>query len=140
MVWQAGTVLLQYSIRRSSSPLLFTGRRFMKHTINKWVRAMGSLVAVCVLLGLAGCSDGQTSQAGECRDGESGDRLQLQNSGLTCEEALAIYYLLPSEGRQTHEIRGRGAVWSCRGFPESQSGIRFRCEMGKRHFLVRESG
>jgi len=99
---------------------------------------MGSLVALCVLLGLAGCSDGQSSEAGGCRDVESGDRLQLQNSGLTCDEALAIYYLLASDSKRTREIKGGGDVWSCRGFPESQSGIRFRCEMGKRHFLVRE--
>lgn len=112
----------------------------MKRTIKQVVRAMGSLVAVCVLLGLSGCSDDQLSKAGGCRDDESGDRIQLQNSGLTCDEALAIYYLLPSESRQTQEVKGGGDVWSCRGFPESRSGLRFRCVMGKRHFLVRESG
>lgn len=100
---------------------------------------MGSLVALCVLLGLAGCSDGQSSQAGGCQDWETGDRIQLQNSGLTCDEALAIYYLLPSESRQTQEVKGGGDVWSCRGFPGSQAGIRYRCAMGKQHFLVRES-
>lgn len=99
---------------------------------------MGGVITLCVLLGLVGCSDGQSSQAGGCRDAELGDRLQLQNSGLTCDEALAIYYLLPSDSRRVRKISGSGAVWSCRGFPESQSGIRFRCEMGKRHFLVRE--
>src|SRR5690349_7111331 len=104
------------------------------------LRATGSLVALCVIFGLAGCSDGQSSQAGGCQDWESGDSVLLQNSGLSCEEALGIYYLLPSDSRRVREIDGGGDVWSCRGFPESQSGIRFRCVMGKRHFLVKEPG
>lgn len=113
----------------------------MKGTSKQGARATGGLVALCMLLMLAGCSDGELSRAGGCLDWESGDRVQLQNSGLTCEEALGIYYLLPSESRQTQEIKeaGGGNVWSCRGFPESQSGPRFKCEMGKRHFLVMES-
>ncbi len=113
--------------------------RLMKGTIKRGARAIGSLVALCVLLGLAGCSDGQSPQAGGCRDWEIGDRIQLQNSGLTCEEALGIYYLLSSDGRRPQEIEGGGEVWSCRGYPGSRSGIRFRCEMGQRHFLVREA-
>jgi hypothetical protein len=118
--------------------LLFTERRSMTTTVRRGIRAMGSLVALCVLLGLAACSDGQPSQAGGCRDWESGDRIQLQNSGLTCDEALGIYYLLSTDSRRMQEIKGGGEVWSCRGFPGSQSGILLRCEMGRRHFLVRE--
>jgi hypothetical protein len=112
----------------------------MKSTIRHGVRATGSLVALCVLLSLVGCSEGQSSQTGGCQDVESGDRLPLQNSGLTCDEALAIYYLLSSDSRRTQKIEGRGDVWLCRGFPGSQSGTRFKCVMGKRHFLVREPG
>lgn len=112
----------------------------MNRPIMPAVRAMASMIALFVLVGLAGCADNRSTQAGGCRDSESGDQLELANSGLTCDEALAIYYLLPSgSSRRVQEIRGSGSVWQCRGVPGSTSGVRFRCEMGKRQFVVRES-
>jgi hypothetical protein len=73
-----------------------------------------------------------------CEDRETGDRIVLKDSGLTCSEAFGIYVLLPSGGsKEVQKLEGNGSAWLCRGFPRVSSEIRYICEMGWRHFVVK---
>jgi hypothetical protein len=70
---------------------------------------------------------------------ESGDRIVLENSRLSCSEALGIYYVLAGESSQPQEVRSvSGPSWVCRGFLDSRGPLRFRCEQRTKHFVVEE--
>lgn len=88
---------------------------------------------------LTGCSLGSNdvdSHSG-CIDAETGERIALRDSGLTCSEAFAIYVLLPAGDRKrTQRVEGDGSVWLCRGSSRDGSEIRYICKMGKREFAV----
>ena len=119
------------------------------------VRPRARLLAVTFAIlvaasGVGGCGGDQDSTsnarqvvadaAAHCKtlafDG-SYDRVRLGNSDASCEEAVAVVYVLAGgvEGPQEVES-GSGPPWSCLELSPEQLPITVRCHRGSRSFSV----
>jgi len=97
----------------------------------------GIALAICLSgLLLAGCG-GSDSGSG-CAAEEPGERIELHNSGIECEEASALVNVLPDIKRPQKVGSGKD-IWLCAYLPERYQPIKIRCSRGKRFFTLVES-
>ncbi len=97
-----------------------------------------SVTAIALAVGLgcmfvAGC--GGSSRDAGCGTGEPGERIDLHNSGIQCEEANALINILPNIKRP-QEVRSDSEVWMCTYLRARYLPVRIRCSQGKRFFTL----
>lgn len=98
----------------------------------KAVAVIALAVGLSCLL-VAGCG-GSGSDAG-CGVEERGERIDLHNSGIECEEASALVNVLPDTKRPQKVGSGKD-VWVCTYMPERYQPIKIRCSQDKRFFTL----
>jgi hypothetical protein len=86
---------------------------------------------------LAGCG-GSADVAGEdsCHVSETGERVALENSHLSCDDAQAILYTLGAEVKQPQEVKTPSGTWICINLPSAKAPLELQCRRGKRHFTI----
>src|SRR5882672_5602319 len=93
------------------------------------VRAPLICVAVTLLATTAGCGAGGRESLSDCRESETGYKIQVQNSGLSCEEVSIILGLIGSAEHGMQEIKGpEGAMWHCKAFPNEPGAVKYICK------------
>lgn len=109
--------------------------------------ALGALVATSVIGGCGGGEDSASdarqavsTAAAQCKtlafEG-SYDRVRLGNSGASCQEAVAVVYLLTGGIEGPQKIGGgSGLPWTCLELSPKQLPLTIRCHRGSRSFSV----
>lgn len=97
-----------------------------------------AFAAVALAVGLSclvvtGC-EGSGSDSG-CGAEESGERIELHNSGIGCEEANALVNVTANRNGP-QKIKSGNEVWVCTYLPARYLPIRIRCIQGKRFFTL----
>lgn len=81
---------------------------------------------------------GASEDMANCRipvPGATSDRIQIENSGIPCQQAAAMVLLLTS-GRSAQLVKAGGVTWTCVSLPRSMGPLEVRCRDGRRHFTV----
>jgi hypothetical protein len=82
---------------------------------------------------LAGCGGSDSDSA--CGAEEPGERIELHNSGIECDEASALVNVLPDITRPQKVGSGKD-IWVCTYLPERYQPVKVRCSQGKRFFTL----
>jgi hypothetical protein len=109
-------------------------------------------IALAAALTLAGCGDGHSEaeehavrvafeeSAKRCQtlpDEGTYDQVRLHNSGVTCQEAVAMIYVLAGGAKRPQRITGGpGPAWYCLDLPSSRLPLEIRCHQGQQYFTV----